>query len=314
MMVFCMSCKHADHVARQINGLCRELDLPYRTDWIGVGEGWDGNKSPAENDRIKQAYEAGDLRIIVQVSKLEEGFDDIQTSVLVFLHLIGADSRLTQQLGRGLRRNRALPFNDDTCCVFADASGKLAEIIRKMELERLRNEDAPTMRDDTGEQDKERWSTVPDLVLVDSTYDRTEMVSPEGLPILKDDQRAFCDKWNIPPHVYLEHFRAQTGGHLSAEPKPMIERDRLQLQQEQVNHSLRIVTGNIIRGLHKNGRPVGNATAGQVKKAVNSRWKHETGNGHDAMMAQDFQAKNKWLQRLNTDIKQTRVVPSWLKL
>ena len=54
--------------------------------------------------------------------------------------------------------------------------------------------------------------------------------------------------------------------------------------------------------------------AGDLKKAINTRWIREQGVGHDDMQPEDLQRKYKWLRDIQIGIIQKAVMPEWLKL
>lgn len=315
MIVFCMSCRHAHHVSDQINALAKELGFPFRADWVGVGEGIDGAiKSDEENRAILKSFRAGGLPILVQVGKAQEGFNVKRASVLVFLHLIGADARLIQQIGRGLRRNSDLPFDLDTVTVFGSSDTPLAKVIKDMEAEANGVVKLPGDGGDgpTGP----RIYSIPDLIVVDAHYDKTDIVIPEGLGGISPEGLAFCMRFNIPPAEYLAHFH--TGRRAAPSPAPIVapvvdEQHRTKRLAEQVKANTGQLAGNILRLMQTNGHPVDKELLGRVKRAINYHWKAENGLGHDVMLEDDWKRKNAWLQQVNGELQRTREVPSWVR-
>lgn len=312
MIIFCMTCRHANYVCDQINSLCTQLDMPYHAEWVGVGEGTDGRiKTTQENRDIIKRFKAGSFEILVQVAKAEEGFNVKRASVLVFLHLIGADPKLLQQIGRGLRRNAAIPFEDDSVTICASADTPLADIIERMEM------DAEDVSPRTSVEQPPRqiglWD-IPDIILIDANYDRTDVIFPNGVDALKPEQRAFCERWNIPVSAYLSHFGVlppkTPGRDMPRNPSPQT---RLGSIEDQVKRNTSTLTGNIIRLIEANGTPFDKSTIGKVKFSINTEWKRIGRIGHDDMLADDFTRKNKWLQSVNESIKQSMEIPSWVK-
>jgi hypothetical protein len=220
MIVFCMSCKHADHVCDQLRRNLRNLEIPYRVEWIGVGEGREGQlKSPAENTRLLKEFKEGKIQILVQVGKVDEGFDACRASVLVFLHLIGSDPKLFQQIGRGLRRNYALRFEVDSVSVYASADTPLADVIRRMQVfaEDIIEEMEDSRFKPSGPTDQGPFIwPIPDLIIIDTRYRDTTLIYPDGCDPLSPEQMEFCRRFNIPVQDYLSHF----GGAMPSRPAP----------------------------------------------------------------------------------------------
>lgn len=313
MILFCMTCRHAHYVCDQINALCIDLDMPHRAEWVGVGEGIDGLvKTSEENRSIIKRFKAGTLQILVQVAKAEEGFNVKRVSVLVFLHLIGADLKIIQQIGRGLRRNPAIKlFRDDTVTVYASADTPIADIIQQMETKA--EEVMPRTREERMLSQLGLWD-IPNLMLIDANYDRTDMICPDGIDILTPEQRAFCGRFNIPVDEYLNHFggMAPHPNERSA-PRMPNPQARLKAVEEQVVNHTRTLTGNIIRLMKANGHPIDKAAVGRVKTSINVEWKRRAGIGHGDMTTDAFTRKNQWLQSVNESIKQSMEIPSWVK-
>lgn len=314
MVVFCMTCRHAHHVTTQINDLCGQLGLKIRAEWVGVGEGVDGAvKTSQENNKLIKGFRTGNFQILVQVAKAEEGFDVPEVSVIAFLHLIGSDGKLLQQIGRALRRNRAIKdFEEDTATIYCSADTPVAELIERMQCE---IPPAKKSSEDESNRQLGLWS-IPDLLLIDALYDRTEFVGPGGVDPLNSEQRAFCSRFGIPPNEYLQHVG--TGSMVaitsnSTTPAPIMSpKARFEAVKDQVNKNTSLLVGNIIKLLAANNCPIEKSTAGCVKTQVNKQWTFTSHIGHDDMTPDDFTRKNSWLQSVNQQIKLTREVPSWV--
>lgn len=318
MVVFCMTCKHAHHVCNQLNNLCKQLELPFHAEWIGVGEGLNETfKSIEENRRLTRAFKNGEFDILVQVGKAEEGFDVKQISVLLFLHLIESDGKRMQQIGRGLRRNSAIKtFEDDTVSGYASADTTMAALIQRMQAEANEVTPQPLDTPDDEDDDKPRQLplfSIPDVILIDARYDRTDIIGPDGVEILTPDQRAFCERFNIPIHDYLQHV-GMTAPQVPHSPS-VRENPKAQFDEvcRQVQTNTKFLAGNIIKLLKTNGHPITNETAGRVKRAINEAWVQVSHIPHKSMTTDEFIRKNKWLQSVNDELKATREIPSWIR-
>ena len=91
-MVFCSTVEHAENVAAAFSA-------------AGVAPRWsctatcDGRDAPA----ALAAYAAGDVRVVVNVAVLTEGWDHPPTSCVVLLRPSSYKSTMIQMVGRGLR-------------------------------------------------------------------------------------------------------------------------------------------------------------------------------------------------------------------
>lgn len=334
-IAFCMSCRHADYVCGQLNQLSVTLGLGFVAAWIGVGAGNDGKiKSKEENDLISAVFRKGfdeltpDQRnrcielelptrvdFLVQVSKAEEGFNSKRASVLVFLNLIESKVKLLQQLGRGLRRNSHIKDHaEDDASIYASADTPLADIVRTMEIESSPN---PVRDVDPGRDEGcLRLFDIPPIHLIETEYDRTDYVGPNGVDLLTPDQMVFCEKHNIPPAEYISHF------NISVPPVPRTRRpstpqEKLKAAADQVKRNTSILIGNIAR-LHgdQNGidvdAPEFKKVIGHISRSVHLAWIRTSGLSHDQMTSEDFDKKNQWLQEVNSKLKESREVPEWV--
>jgi len=314
MVVFCMSCKHADYVCGQVNSICQQLELPYRAEWVGVGEGMDGTiKSAKENAQILDDFRDNKFHVLVQVGKAEEGFNVKRISVLVFLHLIGAIGKIIQQIGRGLRRNNALPFSQDTVSVYASADTPIASTVLKMQAESKGPEEVDPEKKECDRECDIRMQGIPNLILVESTYDRTDVVSPNGIPCLSPEGESFCQKFNIPPGEYLKHI-GSAATTTPARPELLTGKiDRDANFEQQVKKAAGTFASNIVKLMGRNGVPTDGNSIGMAIRAIHAEWKRTSGLNHGAMLPEDFRRKHAWLKAENDKMASKREVPAWVK-
>lgn len=82
------------------------------------------NMRSQEETAIKQAYKNGEFQVLVSVAGLTEGFDDENTSCVIFLKALIHNSTFIQALGRGLRSIKAItPDQIKTDCLVFDYTG-----------------------------------------------------------------------------------------------------------------------------------------------------------------------------------------------
>lgn len=324
MVIFAMSCRHAAYICDQINRLCVELEYDFKADWVGVGEGFDGTfKSSKENAAIMKAYRENRLSILVQVDKAGEGFNVKRASVLVFLHLVNADAKILQQIGRGIRRNSAIPFDEDDCAIYGSADTNLAERIRTMEQE-AKEVDKENGRDDDDEEDSMLGPlfNIPDLTLIDARHDKTEHVNPDGVYRQATTEDVdFSERFGIPIEEVMRHYdrRAHRAGEAAtatstATADEVSDHDKMIRAQEQVKAATKTITGNILRILKGRLKEFNPALPGIVKTKINGQWNRVSNRCHDEMTLDEFRRKHAWLQEENQKVVKSREVPSWLSL
>lgn len=119
MLVFARDQKHAEHLKSYFVG------------YSGLSADWIGEKRPDElNEQILRDFISGKLDVMINVNKASEGFNCVQCSVMLFLNNIGETVTILQQLGRGLRRNYAIPWDEDRCDVFTAKTIQLVCILK----------------------------------------------------------------------------------------------------------------------------------------------------------------------------------------
>lgn len=319
MIVFAMSCKHADYVCGTIRELASYLNgNSLSCEWIGVGEGLDGRvKSDHENKAIIDRFRAGTLDVLVQVNKCGEGFSINTASVLVFLNLVKAQPFLFQQIGRGLRRNHNLAFEDDQCDIFVSADSPVAQLVQTMEVEALEVKEKGERDDgEDGDDPHGNLFDIPDITVIRSEHTYREVVTPGGMAIvLSEEDRAFAERWSIPPDELLRHNESRgrrSPVHTSPNDARRSKQERLEAIAGQVEKSVSMYVGNVIKLLRGCGRTIDKKLAGSLKQKIHGQWNRVSGMQHDAMLEDDFRRKHAWLQELNNQLKSTKGLPTWL--
>jgi superfamily II DNA or RNA helicase len=308
MLVFCMTCKHAEFVAKTL----QRLPMPdFTTDWIGVGP---FGRPEAENTAIIKAFRKNNLSCLVQVDKAGEGFDVKRASTLVFLNLLRRSNRAYQQIGRGLRRNDALPEDDDRCDVFCSPDTELADLVRSMEAQLPDDLRANASGEDASVTSKEeiKLKRIARFFLIDVEHDKSEIVYPFGdkettVRVVRDETGPLFD------HLDQETFSAYMDQwlHDRQKAKPT-EEDEIDQAKRNVRAALGTLISNII--CLRTGGTYEGSMFGDYAVKINGAWKHKN-RGHDAMMVEEFAAKHAWLESINEEIIATNgSIPSWLRL
>lgn len=319
MLVFAMSCHHAESVCAQLNALA---DEPI-ADWVGV------TRPEQENAAIKTAYKENRLLCLVQVDMISEGFDISRCSVLVFLHLLKSQSKLLQQLGRGLRRNKELIFAEDQCDVYVSADTELAELIRSLSysLRPMEEDDEPDECHCCLEcpQCDHHWRDIPDINVLDAHYERTEEVSPDYSSGMDVDSALYRlakaagipEEWIVQrPEAFANFGRSLTGIKTSEQKQKVLsDTQQLLFWKGNVGRAVNLATSHFMKRLGKLHGEVESEWAGIIKRQIHAKWLQVNGGvGHKESTVEDLQKKYKWLQDLDQEHRIAGVVPSWINV
>lgn len=125
-LVFAATTEHANHLERVFAAHHSSL----RCAVVHSGEISDG-----ENERRLRDFHRGHYDVLIQVRKASEGFDAPSVSVLLKLDAVYSREPVIQQLGRGLRFNRALPRAENVLHAFVGRDPRLSGIIEHLERE-----------------------------------------------------------------------------------------------------------------------------------------------------------------------------------
>ena len=313
MLVFAMSCRHAEAVTLQLNAVAGSEFA----DWIGV------SRSDSDNQTVLERYKQNKLQCLVQIDKAGEGFDNERTSVLVFLHLIKSGTKIWQQIGRGLRRNSKIPFVEDVCIIFASADTVIAELITSLELS-LALTEADERERDIEERD---WPLIPDLMVVDAIFDRTDLVGDAKHDPEAETFFRMAINHGAPSNVIeaewlpelLRELRSRwtgtSGASRNADDLFEDETARIKYFLDQCERAAGTFANQAARLYgQRNGGGFEKTWIGDFKKQINTRWKKVGGKGHPAMTADDFRQKYDWVRSEYNAMKESREVPAWLRL
>jgi superfamily II DNA or RNA helicase len=312
MLVFAMSCNHAEAVTLQLNAIAG----PDFADWIGV------NRPEHVNQTVLDRYKNNNLQCLVQIDKAGEGFDNERSSVLVFLHLIKSGTKIWQQIGRGLRRNSNIEnFAEDICIIFASADTVIAELIASLELSLSLSEGEE--RDKIDDREESEWPLIPELMVVDAIFDRTDLVGdirqdPEAETLIR--MAITC---GAPASLFegdsewLRKFRSRLTGNAATTGTAIFDDETAKIKYflDRCERAAGTFACQAARLYGQgNGGGFEKTWIGDFKKLINGRWKKISGKGHDAMMADDFRQKYEWLRSEYEAMRDAREMPSWLRL
>lgn len=314
MLVFAMSCNHAEAVCEQINALTRDPENGNTkfADWIGV------KRSAKENADVLDRYMENKLPCLIQVDKAGEGFDNLRCSVLVFLHLIRADAKLIQQIGRGLRRNHAIKkFSDDTCHVYASADSPIGDFVENLETELGLGPKRNTAADGR-EQDGRTMDLfdIPGLNVVSAEWYQDEHVGLGAARVAPIRERA--RRAGLPDDIPIDALMRFLGGmgaddpvERQSQPPKADETMNVRFYQDQVKKATSTLAGNICRVI-SNGS-FEKSLLGDIKRLIHTEWRRVSGLGHKEMTSDEYQRKYEWLKRVNESVRKTMGVPAWAR-
>lgn len=291
MVVFAMTCKHASFVCSQLQGSLKKSGSSLKVDWVGVNEGEYGEiKSAKECSEIVDRFRHGDLDILVQVDKASEGFSVKKASVLVFMNLIKFDGRLVQQVGRGVRRNPAIPFNEDSCVVFSSADSPVAEMVLDMEQEIKELVESTVVISDPEKDKKRTGGGGRESIL--SMYVEHDKTTLHG-DLLTPAQRELCARFNVPEDEMMKANGIDVEIRNEEDPAESRFIDERELLKDRVNEEVSKLAAIIEANAASSGVKLDQSS--NTWKQIHKAWSVGEGRGHKLMTSQDFERKISWL-------------------
>lgn len=318
MLCFAMTCHHASYICDSMKSVIESLGIGFTCDWVGIGDGFDGaRRSDSENADIIGRFRQGKLDILVSVDKVGEGFSMKTISTEIFLNLIGADNKLLQEVGRSLRRNPKIPFEQDIAHIFCGSDSAVADLVRSMEAQAPGDE---RERTGGGGGGGGRLIDIPDLTVISADHDHREIVSPvqpsreQIAEQLSAYDLKFCEKNKLDPVDFFNFLSGRTGR--SRTPLGSIDRssrERLDAIKSQVKNATGILVGNIVRILRSHDRSPDKVAIGNLHKKVNGEWlRRSYGKTHEVMVEEEWRVKYAWLKEENAKLIMSGSLPSWL--
>jgi superfamily II DNA or RNA helicase len=311
VLVFTMSCKHAAHVAAQINAAVQEDGF---AQWIGVGP---NGRDETTNTAILERFQTKTFPCLVQVNKAGEGFNNKRCSVAVFLNLIGDTPMARQQLGRAMRRNTALPWRQDVADIFASSDAKIVSLLKSYEEATQPDEEQRALLDDDAsgcDTTPLRLWRIPDLFVLDVEYIATTLCYPFGT--LEASVEALRPQVTQQYGFYPtdEQVKAALIAILAEKQRPAQASPKLRFKavKDSVKGAVGTLAANALRCLY--GPIFTNQQLGQACQAINARWVYTTGVRQKDLTEEELRAKYTWVQEVNTAIQETREVPVWLHI
>ena len=299
MLVFARDQKHAEHLKSYFVG------------YSGLSADWIGEKRPDElNEQILRDFINGKLDVMINVNKASEGFNCVQCSVMLFLNNIGETVTILQQLGRGLRRNYALPWDEDKCDVFYSEDHPAHLYFEELKLLQPRQFNPDGKGTGTGGVP---IYDIPDIHFVDAELCNVRIVDK----MLKDQGEG--DLVEAVKASLAEKYGTDVAAQLSIEMvKDALTQINMPTAQQQVRdlvgsterieqaktsnaEAVRTLAANIVRvfseGNFNKSRP------GDVNKAINILLKKKFQAGTDLMNEAELKNRHCYIQEINCELQ-----------
>ena len=331
IIIFAMTVAHAKHLAELMNklvGVNPQEEEPLRfadyvgdtirvVDQDGTAVPNDAFRSEAENKAVMDAFKTRQLPCLVQVAKAGVGFDHRYCSIIIFLNNIGETVLLEQQVGRGLRRDMEIAKGRDVLDIFAGTDHPGAEFLKQL-TEMMPEPEEPNGGGGGGGGGGGLLG-FPTWCLIDVEQREVKMFTPYGVfdAAKKEDLARAIEI--AKGHVGGDETKIYAAVRQLFEEKkaaaaPMAHAQALEQAQLLVKAATRTVVSNVIRMRKRNGQTVESSLPGDLKKAINKRWRGSAGQGHGSMTESDFKSKFQWLEELNETIASGMGIPRWLDL
>lgn len=309
MLVFALGVRHAQAICSHLRAVAPQL----QADWIGTfgtdKEGKKSGKNEADNESVLERFKKGDLQVLVQVRKAAEGFNDVRCSVLLFLNLLNRSVLLQQAVGRGLRRNYAIPEAEDVCHVFVSHDHPGAEYLKALAEGLKTDEDQEVVineRPGAGGAGGPVIYDIPEFFIIDAAYSGEELYFPLGDTTMAQSVAVEKVKQAVPQ---LQNQSDEATAELIRQvlgiaPQPISTSERISRAKERVTKAVNTLASNVvrIRADRANGT-LPSTLVGDTIKAIHQRWKRQGGNSQSSMTLEELETKYKWVQAINTSIR-----------
>lgn len=309
MLVFALGVRHAQMICEQIQSIAPQLNA----DWIGTlatdKDGRQNGRSDAENETVLSRFKRGELQILVQVRKAAEGFNDVRCSVLVFLNMLNESVLLQQAVGRGLRRNPAIPEEMDRCHVYVSHDHPGIEFLKALADELATPDQDPIVneRPGAGGTGGPIIYDIPKFFIVDASFSGEELYFPLGDTLMSQSTVLERVRSAVPQlqgqcdDSTLQMIRQALG----VEPQPMSTSEKVERAKDRVTKAVSTLASNVVRiRADRSGGTFPRSMLGDTCKAIHRRWKTiNGGNGQSSMTVDEIERKYTWVQGLNTSIR-----------
>lgn len=319
-IIGCMWVDHAKMVCTQVRAMFPEL----RVDWVGTGpDGRQDNKEVLERfcppkDPLTGKRADPQLDVLVHVGMAGEGLDTVLVSEVVHLNAASMNNQNNQENGRAARYLPGVVgnINFDSTTGFADYVGPA--IMDAMDMM------SPSPDDDgepanKGEGDYRELPAEPPIHIHDIELDHIDSGHPD-VRIVKDmltdpsspfrlyDRSSLNDPHH-PVHddalVFYRNIRRR-------EAEQHDTRAQEVMMRKAVDEAVGTVAGLVIKHHKQNGVSIERTMAGDLRRRISGRKRHDLGKIDDAEGLNDLRAHYQWVVNLEQTILKEGL-PPWLQ-
>lgn len=299
LLVFARDQKHAEHLQN------------YFVKYGELSADWIGEKRPDEiNEQVLESFLDGQLDVMINVNKASEGFNCIQCSVMLFLNDVGPSVMILQQLGRGLRRNHSLAWDDDICDVFLSEDHPAKDYFLDQEALQPRQFNKDAQGTGTG---RSPIYDIPPVMFGDVRLQAVRIV--DGMMSRqKEDAMLTKVKDYTAAHGNEEQASLMTLELMKealiqlnwGQAEQIVEAaqgstDRLEQARRANADAVRTLAGNIVRALS-----LGNFNKSRLpdtNRAINVLLKRKFGSGTDSMGESELIERQNYIRDINRQLK-----------
>lgn len=315
ILVFAMTCKHAESIAAAINDIAFPgLPEPF-ADWVGTGSWEDDNGIPygrtrEQNVAIIERFQNNQLPCLVQVNLAGEGFNNKRCSIGVMLDLIGDTPMKRQHVGRFIRVNPQSPNN--LAVIFASSDAPCLPLLKSIE-EQTAVEPSNKEKAERGEINRQDFLQleIPNLIVLDTQLQTVTKSYPYGtlektVQAFKEQTPEFKSASDEVVAKAVEAFMARQMGQQTQ----LSSEDRRNQVASQVKQAIGRIVNHI---LHlRFGKSFPKSAKGDLHKKIHGYYIRLSGRQSD-LTEEELRAKHEWLKELAESIKDGGI-PAWLSI
>lgn len=311
ILVFAMTCKHAESVTKAINDLAFPgLPKPF-ADWVGTGEGETEGRTKEQNVKIIEQFQANRLPCLVQVNLAGEGFNNKRCSIGIMLDLIGDTPMKRQHIGRFVRVNPATP--NQLAVIFASTDAPCLPLLKALEEETAPEpEDQQKQeRDGLREMMEGKQLTIPDLLILDTNLQRVTKSYPYGtlektVEAFKSQNPEFASASDEAIAKAVESFLMKVD--------PIDSVATSEDRRNQISQDVQRAIGRIVNYVLKKrfGSSFPKSAKGDMYRKIHGRYA-KTHGLQKTLTEEELRAKYEWLKELTAEVNRGGI-PTWLSL
>lgn len=312
ILVFAMSCRHAESVCKAINNLASPgMPSPF-AEWVGTGDGETENRTDEQNRKIIERFQRNEFPCLVNVNMTGEGFNNKRCSIGVMLDLVGDTPMKRQHVGRFTRMNDKDPSRIAT--IFVSTDSPCLSLLKNLEEQTEAGLSDEEKKDENKSGSREYlYPPIYDLFIIDTQYRSSTKIYPYGS--LKNAVAAFVDQNPEFKNVSQEQLIAAMDAWCdkrSGVTKEPTAQERYKELSDQVNRNVGVLANILLRKRYGDKMPAN--AKNDVFRTIHGYYKrHIARDAQKDLTEDELYNKNTWLQNLRKQIVQGEI-PSWLKI